>query len=210
MAHISKNKSTKKPAPEPQRRKPWSTETIKYLTQVEMRLLLAEAKESKRDYTLFLLAYRHGLRASEVGLLEINDIDFARHKIHLHRLKRSVSGVHPMRPDEVKAVKAYLKTRSDDNPTLFLSRIAEPISRRQLDHLIKDYGKLAGLPQEKQHFHCLKHSIATHHLDAGADIRFVQDWIGHASITNTTIYAQLTNRRRDEEARRLALSRLIV
>jgi site-specific recombinase XerD len=58
--------------------------------------------------------------------------------------------------------------------------------------------------------HALKHSIATHLLDAGADLRFVQDWIGHASIRNTVIYAQLTSRRRDEEARKVFASQWVV
>jgi site-specific recombinase XerD len=61
-----------------------------------------------------------------------------------------------------------------------------------------------------RHFHALKHSIATHLLDAGADLRFVQDWIGHASIGNTVIYAQLTSRRRDEQARKVFASQYIV
>jgi site-specific recombinase XerD len=56
----------------------------------------------------------------------------------------------------------------------------------------------------------LKHSIATRLLDAGADLRFVQDWIGHASIKNTVIYAQLTSRRRDEEARKVFTSPYVV
>jgi site-specific recombinase XerD len=60
------------------------------------------------------------------------------------------------------------------------------------------------------HFHVLKHSIATHLLDAGADLRFVQDWVGHASIKNTVIYAQLTSRRRDEEAHRVFASPYVV
>ena len=55
-----------------------------------------------------------------------------------------------------------------------------------------------------------KHSIATHLLDAGADLRFVQDWIGHASIRNTVIYAQFTSRRRDEEARKVFASSYVV
>jgi site-specific recombinase XerD len=75
---------------------------------------------------------------------------------------------------------------------------------------MKHYGRLAGIPAAKWHFHVLKHSIATHLLDAGADLRFVQDWVGHASIKNTVIYAQLTNRRRDEEARRVFTSPYVV
>ncbi|MGH8068907.1 MAG: tyrosine-type recombinase/integrase [Candidatus Entotheonellia bacterium] len=60
------------------------------------------------------------------------------------------------------------------------------------------------------HFHVLKHSIATHLLDAGADLRFVQDWVGHASIKNTVIYAQLASRRRDEEAHKVCASPCVV
>jgi site-specific recombinase XerD len=79
-----------------------------------------------------------------------------------------------------------------------------------LDELMKHYGERAGIPESKRHFHALKHSIATHLLDAGADLRFVQDWIGHASIRNTVIYAQLTSRRRDEEVRKVFASQYVV
>ena len=71
-----------------------------------------------------------------------------------------------------------------------------------LDVLIKKYGEKAKIPKSKRHFHVLKHSIATHLLDDGeADIRFVQDWLGHADIKNTTIYAVLSNKSRDKKAR---------
>ena len=75
---------------------------------------------------------------------------------------------------------------------------------------MKHYGQLANIPESKRHFHALKHSITTHLLDAGADLRFVQDWVGHASIRNTVIYAQLTSRRRDEEARKVFASQYVV
>jgi len=75
---------------------------------------------------------------------------------------------------------------------------------------MKRYGKKAGIPEDKCHFHVLKHSIATHLLDAGADIRFVQDWIGHKNIQNTVVYAQISNRAREEQARKLFASPMIV
>jgi site-specific recombinase XerD len=75
---------------------------------------------------------------------------------------------------------------------------------------MKKYGTMARLPKEKQHFHCLKHSIATHLIDAGADIMFVKDWLGHKNIQNTLVYAQLTSRTREEQARRVFASLRIV
>lgn len=79
-----------------------------------------------------------------------------------------------------------------------------------LDELMKRYGEHAGMPDPKRHFHVLKHSICTRLLDAGADPRFVQDWVGHATIKHTVIYAQHTNRCRDEEARKLFTSPYMV
>jgi site-specific recombinase XerD len=209
----SSKRALKDPTPQsesdPPPRRSWSAATIQFLTQSEMRNLLA-AIDSKRDAALFLIAYRHGLRASEVGKLRVEDLDMDQHRLRIQRLKHSLSGLHPLQPDEVKAIKAYLRTRASQAPSIFLSNRNEPISRRMLDKLMKTYGKKAGIPDTKQHFHCLKHSIATHLLDAGADLRFVQDWVGHASIKNTVIYAQLTSRRRDEEARKVFASSYVV
>jgi site-specific recombinase XerD len=187
----------------------WTAASINFLTQDEMRRLL-DVIPSKCDYAIFLLAYRHGLRASEVGMLRVADLDLKQHRLRIHRLKNSLAGLHPLQPDELKAVKAYLKERQINVPALFLSRNHTPISRRRLDELMKHYGQRADISDSKRHFHALKHSIATHLLDAEADLRFVQDWIGHVSIGNTIIYAQLTSRRRDEEARRVFTSPYVV
>src|SRR5919109_2111519 len=193
----------------PKRPARWTAASIDFLTQDELRRLF-DVIDSKRHYAIFLLAYRHGLRASEVGMLRTADLDLKQYRLRIHRLKNSLAGLHPLQPDEVKALKAYLRERDSRAPSLFLSRNNTPISRRRLDELIKHYGELAGIPESKRHFHALKHSIATHLLDAGADLRFVQDWIGHASIGNTVIYAQLTSRRRDEEASKVFTSPYVV
>jgi len=182
---------------------------IAYLTQDETKRLFSAIK-SKRDRAIFLTAYRHGLRASEVGLLQIVDADLKRGRLTIQRLKNSLDGIQPMQPDEAKALRAYLRTRKDDSPYLFLSQQHSPISRYQLDHLMKHYGEAAGLPPEKRKFHSLKHSIATHLLDAGADLSFVKEWLGHANISNTTIYARLTSSTRDQAARRLFASHRVV
>jgi site-specific recombinase XerD len=160
-----------------QPRKPWTAASINFLTQDETRRLL-DAIDSKCDYTMFLLAYRHGLRASEIGILTTADLNLKQYRLRIHRLKNSLEGLYPLQTGEVKALKAYIKERTSNAPALFLSRNATPISRRRLDELMKHYGERAGIPESKRHFHALKYSIATHLLDAGADLRFVQDWKG--------------------------------
>ena len=162
---------------------PLAHRAIRFLTLEELARLFAVARASPRDRALFLIAYRHGLRAS---LLRTDDIDFRALRIMVHRLKGSHSGAHPMQPDEVKALRAHLRGQpSPPSPVLFPSNRGDPIARRTLDWLMKRYGEAASLPPAKRHFHCLKHSIATHLLEAGADLRFVQDWLGHANIQNT-------------------------
>jgi type 1 fimbriae regulatory protein FimB len=175
------------------------SETIKFLTLDEIRRLFACIPD-KRDKAIFLLAYRHGLRASEIGLLQASDLDLKRLRVMLHRLKGSLSGEHPLQADEVRAVKAWLKSRDTDSPILFPSRRGLPISRQMLDVLMKGYAEEAAIPKDKRHFHVLKHSIATHLLDAGAELRFVQDWLGHSNIQNTVIYTALVSTSREEKA----------
>jgi integrase/recombinase XerD len=187
------------------------TDTIKFLTLEEIARLFAAARVNPRDRVLFLIAYRHGLRASEVGLLRVDDVDFRALRIVVHRLKGSHSGTRPLQPDEAKALRAYLRERPDPpSPVLFPSNRGDPIARRTLDWLMKRYGEAAELPKAKRHFHCLKHSIATHLLEAGADLRFVQDWLedwlGHSNIQNTVVYTFLTARGRDGAARKVFLN----
>jgi site-specific recombinase XerD len=179
------------------------TSTIKFLTEEEIKRFfkVIAAGGNKRDKALFLTGYRHGLRASEIKLLQVVDVDFQKMRLTVRRLKGSYSGVNPIQPDEARYLKAYLKARASDSPYLFLSRRGLPISRQMLDVLMKKYGEQAKIPEDKQHFHVLKHSIATHLLDAGADIKFVQDWLGHANIQNTEIYAKLSPRSREEKSR---------
>lgn len=177
------------------------TKTIKYLTPDELRKLFKVIKD-KRDKAIFLIAYRHGLRASEVGLLQKDHVNWKQQRIYISRLKGSLDGEHPMQSDELRILKSYLKTRKDDFPALFVSNRGTPIRRVMLHYLMKYYAELAGLPSDKRHFHVLKHTIATHLLDTSDDIRFVQDWLGHSNIQNTIIYSQLVSSSRESKARK--------
>ncbi|MBV9925652.1 MAG: phage integrase family protein [Acidobacteria bacterium] len=167
--------------------------TIRFLTFDELKHLfnVIRAEGNKRDRAIFLIAYRHGLSASEDGRLHKSDVDFRLLRIFCHRLKGSYSGQHTIESDEVRILKAFLNSREDDSPLLFPSRRNLPTSRKRLDALMKQYGGLAGISKDKQHFHVLKHTCATHLLEAGDDLRFVQDWLGHPNIQNTVIYTHL-------------------
>ncbi len=180
------------------------SETIKFLTLDETRRLFACITD-KRDKAIFLLAYRHGLRASEIGLLRVSDLDLRRLRVMLYRLKGSLSGEHPLQADEARSLKAWLKSKDTDSPILFPSRRGLPISRQMLDVLMKRYGEEAAIPKDKRHFHVLKHSIATQLLDAGAELRFLQDWLGHSNIQNTVIYTALVSTSREAKARQYFL-----
>ena len=163
---------------------------IHVLTHAELGRLFTVIT-SLRDQALFLIAYRHGLRATEVSQMARADLEFSNSKMNIHRIGRGNDDHHALQKDEVGALKRYLKTREDESIVLFLGVSGHPITRRGLDWLMKSYGDQAQLPKAKRHFHALKHSVATHLLSAGADLRYVHDWLGHTSLQNTAVYLYL-------------------
>jgi type 1 fimbriae regulatory protein FimB len=88
---------------------------ITLLTQEEVRRLFAVIS-GKRDRALFQLAYHHGLRASEVSLLQRDDIHAKQGRIYIPRVKGSIAKTYPMQPEDLRLVRAYLRTREDDSP----------------------------------------------------------------------------------------------
>jgi len=182
---------------------------ITFLTQEEVQRLF-DAIKTKRDRAIFAVAYRHGLRASEVGMLQRTDVDLKAARITINRVKGSMSGTYPLSSATVKLIRSYLKSRKDVSLYLFISNRVLPIDRRTLLKMMKKYGTTAGLPTEKQQFHALKHSIGTHILDAGEDIYFAKDWLGHKNIQNTTIYSKFSTGTRDARARKMFSSHKVV
>ena len=211
--NVIERRPAKAPEPKPEARpakksrsSPSSTagraDRIKFLSTDEIEALLNVISD-RRDKAIFLLAYRYGLRASEVGLLTRDDVKLGQRKIFIHRLKGSISKEYSLQPDEVKTLRFYFNDRENSSPALFPSSWNEPISRPMLYKLIRQYGEEAGIPKGKRKFTVLKHSIATHLLEAGADLKFVQEWLGHAQIQSTMIYAELVSPARDRKAREL-------
>lgn len=175
-------------------------EAIQWLTPEETRRLFS-VLVGRRDRALFRVGYHHGLRPSEIGKLRVEDVDFDAGRIRITRLKHGLGGVYVMPEAESKALRSWIRHAGLRHGPLFPGRLGGSLSRRTLDYLMKLYGAKAELPEDKRHFHCLRHSIATHMLEAGENIEVVQDWLGHRSLQNTQVYAKLTNTRRDEAAR---------
>ena len=165
--------------------------------------LLFHVTKSPRDRAIFRVAYHAGLRASEIGLLDLRDYNQKTERIAVHRLKGSNSGDHHCCREESRTLHAWLKVRGSLPGPLFASNRRQGISRFMLDKLIKKYGFLAGVPAKLRHFHVFKHSCAVHLLDKGLGIEDVQDWLGHVNIQSTAIYAKITNPRRQRVAEQL-------
>lgn len=171
------------------------SDRIKFYTRAELQRILAAAKEhSPRDYTMILLAYRHGLRASEVCRIEISHIDLEAGNIRCMRGKGSISNWQSLARDEVKAVKSYMRKRpKTDNPHLFISRNGGPLSRTQFYRVFRQLCEKVGIPKDKRHPHCLKHSLGSHLANSGVPVQVIQMRLGHRNIANTMIYVQMSS-----------------
>jgi len=174
-------------ATEPARRKRRRRdESIKYLSEDQLERFFA-AIQDPRDIAIFRVVYHRGLRAGEVGRLQLSDWNQERDRMRFSRLKGSHGGEYHLTSREVRALRAWLKVRGAEPGPLFPSRKGRGISQQMLDVLMKRYGRLAGLPHELCHTHALKHSAATHLLNRGEAIEDVQDHLGHSNIQSILV-----------------------
>jgi site-specific recombinase XerD len=172
------------------------------LTPQEMLdLLKAARKRSTRDWAMILLAYRHGLRASEVCGVKLTDVDLKSGSISIRRLKGSLHTIQPLyqhrgQPllDETAAVRAWLRKRSQDGSDyLFTSQKGGKLTRIQFFRVFQKIAESAGLPQEKRHPHVLKHSLASHLVAGNVNLALVRQALGHRSIRSTMAYIGTTD-----------------
>jgi len=165
----------------------------KHLVSAEVDKLLAATKGTRneaRDRCLLLLMFRHGLRVSEACGLILSQVDTHSRVLHVKRLKEGLSTTHPLRGDEIKAIKAWLAKRAKMKPTtdaFFISERRSPLSRKTAWLVIRTYGARAGLPVDA-HPHMLRHACGFALADQGADTRLIQDYLGHRNIQHTVMY----------------------
>jgi site-specific recombinase XerD len=176
---------------------PLTRQKRKYFSFDEIQRFFGVLK-GNRDKAMFRVMYLKALRASEVGMLRMEDYHEREGRLFVRRLKNSRAGEFRLHRQEGQFLRAWVRERGHGPGAIFRSRNHRPISRRQLDRLVKHYGALAGIPREKCHAHALKHSRGTHLLSEERDITVVQDQLGHRNIQNTMIYAEVQNAAREE------------
>ena len=153
-----------------------------------MRRLVAQ--QSPRDCILLQVLYTAGLRVSEACGLQLSQVDTTSRVLHVKRLKEGLSTTHPLRGDEIRAIKIWLTTRVKMKPetnAFFVTERRGPLSRKTAWLMIRHYGELAGLAVEA-HPHMLRHACGFALADQGADTRLIQDYLGHRNIQHTVRY----------------------
>lgn len=159
-----------------------------------------------RDRTMVELLYSTGLRISELTALNRADIDISKHEMVVRGKGRKLRTVF-ISPRSMEWISAYLSERKDNWIPLFInyrrSRQKEEdlssgeqyrLSNYSIQQMVRKYAQLAGIAKHVTP-HVLRHSFATNLLINGADMRSVQEMLGHASITTTQVYTHLTNTR---------------
>jgi type 1 fimbriae regulatory protein FimB/type 1 fimbriae regulatory protein FimE len=163
-----------------------------YLTEREIEKLIGEAKGNRqghRDATAILIAYRHGLRASELVSLRWDDIDFQTGKLHVRRAKGGSASVHPIGGRELRALR-QLKREAPASVYVFVSERLAPLSVAGYQRMVARAGGAAGFPF-LVHSHMLRHSCGYKLANDGQDTRAIQHYLGHRSITSTVRYTAL-------------------
>jgi len=172
----------------------------KYLKENELRSLL-EAPRRMRDRLIIKLLYETGMRVGELSSLTVGDVDLEAGEITIQQAKRHREGRKvPIVNSWTRAMlRDHVGTRKNRKDPLFVSNKRGPLSRRQIERLISNYGTDVGLDRDKCHPHVLRHTHAVHALKSGIDLRTLQQNLGHSSIEVTAIYLTMDIDDRKEE-----------
>ncbi len=168
-----------------------------FLTEEEMIKLLqapgVDDERGLRDQAILETFYSTGMRISELVGLNIEDIDFISGVAKV-RGKGKKERLLPVGEHALKAIRAYLDKRKKQSLVLFLNKNGSRLGARGTRNVVRKYIRLASLSGNIS-AHTLRHSFATHLLNRGADLRSVQELLGHANLSTTQIYTHLTTER---------------
>jgi type 1 fimbriae regulatory protein FimB/type 1 fimbriae regulatory protein FimE len=165
---------------------------VRYLTEAQVEALRRAVKDTSRnphrDATLILVAYRHGLRVSELIDIRWDDVHLDRAEIYVRRLKRSKSSMQPIEGDELRALRR-LRREKPTSPFLFVSELRGPLSRDAVQYMLRRAAEAAGLAHV--HPHMLRHACGYELVNSGANTRTIQDYLGHRDVRHTELYTEV-------------------
>ena len=153
--------------------------------------------EGERNRTIIEVLYACGLRVSELVNLHITDLFFKEGFIRVtgkgdkQRLVPIGDRAIKLVEDYIKLIRIHLEIKKGQEDYVFLNRRGSRLSRVMIFIIIKDTAELAGIDKKRISPHTFRHSFATHLVEGGADLRAVQEMLGHASITTTEIYTHM-------------------
>lgn len=168
--------------------------TREYLTETEVRKLREAARGNRhghRDATMILVAYRHGLRVSELVDLRWDQIEFASATLHVRRVKRGAPSTHPIMGDELRALRQLQRDQEPKSPFVFTSERGAPFTTAGFARMVERAGDGAQLGF-KAHPHMLRHACGYALANKGHDTRSLQAYLGHRNIQHTVRYTELS------------------
>jgi integrase len=178
----------------PRRRPNAELRTREYLTDAEVESVTEAAKSNRyghRDATMILMAYRHGLRASELVDLRWDQIDFNRATLAVRRAKRGTPSTHPIQGDEMRSLRKLQRQQEPKSPFVFTSERGSPFTTAGFARLVERAGAAAGF-EFKAHPHMLRHACGFALANKGHDTRSLQAYLGHRNIQHTVRYTELS------------------
>ena len=178
----------------PRRRPNAELRTREYLTETEIEKLIKAAGTNRwghRDATMILVAYRHGLRASELVDLRWDQVDFNGAVLHVRRVKSGSPSTHPIRGDELRALRRLQREQEPKSPFVFTCERGAPFSTAGFAKLVARAGEAAGLGFPA-HPHMLRHACGFALAGKGHDTRALQAYLGHKNIQHTVRYTELS------------------
>ena len=146
-----------------------------------------------RDATMILVAFRHGLRVSELCALRWDQIDFKTASLHVRRLKNGTASVHLIGGEELRMLRA-LRREDDASRFVFMTERGAPMTRDGFLKMLTRLGVSAKFPFPV-HPHMLRHATGYKLANDGQDTRALQHYLGHKNITHTVRYTELSPER---------------
>jgi integrase len=168
-----------------------------HLTPDEVERMIAAARlrgrYGNRDGLLIMLAFRHGLRASELIALRWDQIDFKAGTLHVNRLKQGLSSTHPIRGPEIRLLHTWQNEQAGGT-YIFTSERGGPMTRVNVHYVVTRAALAAGI-EFPVHAHMLRHATGFYLANAGQDTRAIQLYLGHKNIQHTVRYTELSPQR---------------